>query len=207
LEIDAIDGIEGAEVPAEFRHCDGTMFSCVTPPEAPKTMTIRDERTGDEHEVDQIITSAFASHPHSDQREGWIVKRLRAGNALTLSLVADENGRLAGHIAFSPVQIEGASAGWHGLGPVAVRLEWQRQGIGSALVRAGLDRLRKLGSHGCVVLGEHEFYGRFGFRADPRLRLDGVPPELFLVRPFQNVIPEGRVDYHPAFFEAADEPG
>ena len=64
-------------------------------------MTIRDERTGDEHEVDQIITAAFANHPHSDQREGWIVKRLRAGNALTMSLVADENGRLAGHVAIS----------------------------------------------------------------------------------------------------------
>ena len=154
-------------------------------------MTIRDERTGDEHEIDQIITAAFANHPHSDQREGWIVKRLRAGNALTLSLVADENGRLVGHIAFSPVQIDGASAGWHGLGPVAVRPEWQRQGIGSALIHAGLERLRKLGSNGCVVLGEPEFYERFGFRTDPRLWLDGVPPELFLVLPFHDVISGG----------------
>jgi putative acetyltransferase len=64
-------------------------------------MTIRDERTGDEHEVEQIIAAAFANHPHSDQREGWIVKRLRAGKALTLSRVADENGWLAGHITFS----------------------------------------------------------------------------------------------------------
>jgi putative acetyltransferase len=66
-------------------------------------LTIRDERTGDEHEVDQIITAAFANHPHSDHREGWIVKRLRAGNALTLSLVADENGQVASHLAFSSV--------------------------------------------------------------------------------------------------------
>ncbi len=50
-------------------------------------MTIRDERTSDEHEVDQIITAAFANHPHSDQSEGWIVKRLRAGNAPAMSLV------------------------------------------------------------------------------------------------------------------------
>jgi putative acetyltransferase len=124
-----------------------------------------------------------------------------------MSLVADENGQVAGHIAFSPVQIDGASAGWHSLGPDAVWPEWQRQGIGSALIRTGLDRLRKLGSNGCVVLGEPEFYGRFGFRADPRLRLDGVPPELFLVLPFHDVILEGRVDYHPAFFQAVDEPG
>jgi putative acetyltransferase len=170
-------------------------------------MTIRDERTGDEREIDQIITAAFANHPHSNQSEGWIVKRLRAGNDLTLSLVADENGRVAGYIAFSPVQIDGASAGWHGLGPVAVRPERKRQGIGSALIRAGLERLRALGSNGCVVLGEPEFYKRFGFRTDPRLRLDGVPPELFLVLPFHDVIPAGRVDYDPAFFDVADVAG
>jgi putative acetyltransferase len=170
-------------------------------------MTIRDERTGDEHEVDQIISTAFANHHHSDQREGWIVKRLRAGNALTMSLVADENGRLVGHLAFSAVQIDGASAGWHGLGPVAIWPEWQRQGIGSALIRAGLERLRDLSSNGCVVLGEPKFYERFGFLTDSRLRLEGVSPEFFLVLPFYNVIPAGRVDYHPAFFEVADEPG
>jgi putative acetyltransferase len=92
-----------------------------------------------------------------------------------LSLVADENGRLAGHIAFSPVQIDGTSSGWHGLGPVAVGPEWQRRGIASALIHAGIERLRKLGSNGCVVVGELEFYKRFGFRTDPRLLLDGVP--------------------------------
>ncbi len=163
-------------------------------------MTIRDEHAGDESEIDQIIMVAFANHPHSNQREHHLVKSLRDANALALSLVADENGRLAAYIAFSSVQIDGASLGWHGLGPVAVRPELQRQGIGSALINAGLERLRKLGSNGCVLLGEPEFYQRFGFRTDPRLRLDGVPPEFFLVLPFQDAIPEGRVDYHPAFF-------
>ncbi len=163
-------------------------------------MTIRHEQIGDENEIDQIIMAAFANHPHSNQTEGHLVKGLRDGNALTLSLVADENGQLAAHIAFSPVQIDGAYQDWHGLGPVAVQPELQRQGIGSALINAGLERLRKLGSNGCVLLGEPEFYQRFGFRTDPRLRLDGVPPEFFLILPFQNAIPDGRVDYHPAFF-------
>jgi putative acetyltransferase len=168
-------------------------------------MTIRNEQTGDEHEINQIIVAAFADHPHSNQREGHLVKTLRDGAALTLSLVAAENDQLAAHIAFSSVQIDGASQGWHGLGPVAVRPELQRRGIGSALINAGLERLRKVGSRGCVLLGEPGFYQRFGFRTDPRLRLDGVPPEFFLILPFQNVIPEGRVDYHPAFFEVAGE--
>ena len=112
-------------------------------------MTIRDEQTGDDHEVDQIITATFANHPDSDQREGWIVKRLCAGNALTLSLVADKGGQIVGHIACSLVQIDGESLGWHGLGPVAVRPEWQ--GIGSALIHAGDERVRELGSGCCVV--------------------------------------------------------
>ena len=168
-------------------------------------MTIRDERTGDENEIDQIIMAAFVNHPHSNQSEGHLVKNLRDSHALTLSLVAEANGRLAAHIAFSPVQIDGASQGWHGLGPVAIRPELQRQGIGTALIKAGLERLKKLGSNGCVLLGEPELYQRFGFRADPRLRLDGAPPEFFLILPFQDAIPHGRVDYHPAFFEVADE--
>lgn len=170
-------------------------------------MTIRDEQAGDENEIDQIIMVAFGNHPHSDRREGHLVKSLRNSDALTLSLVAEENSQLAAHIAFSPVQIDGASQGWHGLGPVAVRPELQRRGIGSALINAGLRRLRMLGSHGCVLLGEPELYQRFGFRTDPRLRLDGVPREFFLILPFQNVIPMGRVDYHPAFFEVAGEQG
>jgi putative acetyltransferase len=76
-------------------------------------MTVRDERTGDQLEVDQIITAAFANHPYSNQREGWIVKRLRADNALTVSLVADENGQFVGHFAFSSVLYGLAST--HGL--------------------------------------------------------------------------------------------
>jgi putative acetyltransferase len=114
------------------------MFVTSRQEEPEEPLTIRDERTGDEHEVDQIVTAAFSNHPHSDQRGGWIVRRLRAGKALTMSMVADENGQLVVHVAFSPVQIDGASAGWHDLGPVAVRPEWQRQGIGSALIRAGI---------------------------------------------------------------------
>ena len=134
--------------------------------------------------------SIKSSPPHSPiiptaTEKGWIVKRLRAGNALTLSLVADENSRVAGHLAFSPVQVVGASAGWLGLGPVSVRPEPQRQGIGSALIHAGLDPLRKLGSDGCVVLGEPELSERSGFQRDPRLRLKGLPPEFFLVFPFK----------------------
>jgi putative acetyltransferase len=168
-------------------------------------MTIRDERSEDARQIDEIVTAAFAKNPHSNQTEHTLVKKLRADHALTLSLVAEDDGKLTAHIAFSPVQIDGAARGWHGLGPVAVRPELQRRGIGSALIHAGLQRLKKMGSNGCVVLGEPEFYQRFGFRTDTRLRLDGVPPEYFLILPFQDAVPVGRIDYHPAFFEVPDE--
>ena len=72
-------------------------------------MIIREERTGDEHQIDEIVAAAFANHPHSNQTEHILVSKLRAGNALTLSLVNEQDGRLAAHFAFSPVQIEGGS--------------------------------------------------------------------------------------------------
>ena len=69
-------------------------------------------------------------------RGGWIVKRLRACQALTLSLVADKDGQIVGHVAFSPVQIDGESSDWHGLGPVAVGLNGSDRGFG----RSGFGR-------------------------------------------------------------------
>jgi putative acetyltransferase len=163
--------------------------------------TIRDERSGDAEDIDRVIKAAFADHPHSNQREHFLVRRLRDCRALTLSLVTERHGEIIAHVAFSPVQIGGAFLGWHGLGPVAVRPEFQRQGVGVALINVGLNRLRMLHSNGCVLLGEPAYYQRFGFRADPRLWLSGVPPEFFLILPFQNVVPTGCIDYHPAFSE------
>jgi putative acetyltransferase len=174
-------------------------------PQKATAITIRDERADDGHQIDEILTAAFAKHPHSNQTEHILVRKLRADHALTLSLVAEVDGKVTAHIAFSPVQIDGVDHGWHGLGPVAVLPDLHRRGIGCALINAGLQRLRNMGSNGCVLLGEPEFYRRFGFQTDARLRLDGVPPEFFLILPFQDAVPVGRIDYHPAFFELADK--
>ena len=72
-------------------------------------------------------------------------------------------------------------------------------GVGAALVWHGLRTLRQMGAAGCVVLGEPAYYGRFGFRSTPAMRLEGAPPGCFLVRPFDRLIPLGTVHYHPAF--------
>jgi putative acetyltransferase len=76
--------------------------------------------------------------PISNQTEQFIIKALRAAGALTLSLVADIDGRVVGHVAFSPVLMSDGTTGWYGLGPVSVLPEYQKQGIGKALINEGL---------------------------------------------------------------------
>ena len=119
--------------------------------------------------------------------------------ALTLSLVAEEDGQIIGHAAFSPVTIDGRPCGWYGLGPVAVRPNRQRRGIGDAVISEGLGELVAYGAAGCVVLGEPAYYGRFGFNADSRLRFPGPPAEYFQALAFGGPVPSGTVAYHPAF--------
>jgi putative acetyltransferase len=161
-------------------------------------MLIRDEQAGDEDGIRQLVAAAFQDHPHSDQREHFLINALRASGAMTLSLVTDEDGVPVGHIAFSPVKIDGASLNWYGLGPVTVIPAKQRSGIGQALVHAGLLRLKSTGAAGCVVLGDSAFYTRFGFAAHPQLTFDGAPPEYFLSLPFGATVPAGAVEYHPS---------
>ena len=140
-----------------------------------EAVRIRSETPVDETAISTVITAAFLEAEHSDGNEAKIVERLREGASLTVSIVAADGDRIVGHVAFSPVTIDGRSDGWFGLGPVAVVSDRQRDGIGSALIEAGLAQLRLQGSRGCVVLGEPGYYGRFGFVADPNLRLTGVP--------------------------------
>lgn len=162
-------------------------------------MRIREESAGDAAAIRQVTTAAFAGVAHSSGTEGDIVDALRASGALTLSLVAEDGGVILGHAALSPVTIGGAQ-GWFGLGPVSVRPDRQGEGIGAALVREGLSRLRASGAQGCVVLGDPGYYERFGFRADPQLRFEGAPPEYFMRLTCQGRTPSGRVTYHPAFY-------
>ncbi len=160
---------------------------------------IRPERPGDETAIAALTTEAFATAPHAGGNESRIIDALRAAGALTISLVAEDDGAIIGHAAFSPVYIDGAT-GWFGLGPVSVAPTHQRRGIADALIRLGLDLLAKAGASGCVVLGDPAYYGRFGFRADERLRFEGVPPEYFQTLLIGGEMPSGEVEYHAAFF-------
>jgi putative acetyltransferase len=161
---------------------------------------IRLELPSDIAAIDALQRAAFARHPHSDQTEHLIVERLRGRGQLTLSLVAlDGGGQVVGHIAFSPVKIAGQDQGWFGLGPLAVLPQVQGRGVGTALVEAGLACLRRRDAHGCVLVGEPDYYGRFGFAARESLRYPGLPPEYFLSLAFADPAPEGVVAYDDAF--------
>ncbi|MBO6506453.1 MAG: N-acetyltransferase [Kordiimonadaceae bacterium] len=162
-------------------------------------MNIRAERPEDQTTIHALTAAAFAGVPYSDQTEPAIVDALRAAGALSLSLVAEEDGKLLGHIAFSPVSIDGQDHDWFGLGPVSVWPDNQRGGIGSALINEGLARLRANGAKGCVLLGDPAYYSRFGFVSSAALTYPGPPAEYFQHLSFEDPMPTGIVSYHDAF--------
>lgn len=166
-------------------------------------MWIRTETLDDHAAIRTLLRAAFADGPGAGEVEERIVDALREDDAMTLSLVADIDGRIAGVVVFSPVTIDDGAANWYGLGPVAVMPQDQRHGVGGALIRAGLAELAERGAAGCVVLGEPDYYGRFGFRADPRLRYADVPPQYFQALSFGDALPQGEVRYHASFAQAA----
>ncbi|WP_333974940.1 N-acetyltransferase [Burkholderia cepacia] len=177
-------------------------------PNAPvEVVTLRDERASEADAIGRVIVAAFAGEPEGGQFERRIVDTLRADGALSVSLIAERDGRLIGHVAFSPVSIGGeapGSQGWYGLAPLAVLPDCQRQSIGTGLVRTGLDALRRLGARGCVLLGEPAYYTRFGFAPSGDIVFPGVPPEYFLALSLDDSAPRpsGDVRYHDVFHPA-----
>ncbi len=172
-------------------------------------IVIRDETAGDAAAINAVTAAAFDGLAISSHTEQFIVAALRAANALTLSLVAERDGRVIGHVAFSPVTISDGAPGWYGLGPVSVLPEHQRQGVGQALIREGLTRLRALGARGCVLVGHRSYYPRFGFTNPEGLVVEGAPPDAVFVLSFGGRVPQGAVTFHPAFMAEGkpDGPG
>ena len=164
-------------------------------------MLIRDEEQKDWAAVHAVNASAFETPAEAD-----LVDALREQAHPVISLVAVEGGTIVGHIMFSPVSLSGhPGLKIMGLAPMAVAPEQQRKGIGSALVRAGLDRCKQLGFGAVVVLGHPEYYPRFGFLPSTRFGIKceyEVPEEVFMV--FE-LLPgylrdaSGTIKYHAAF--------
>jgi putative acetyltransferase len=162
-------------------------------------VNIRDEVDADVGAITEVTVAAFKTLAISNHTEQFVIEALRAANALTLSLVAEANGRVVGHIAFSPVTISDGSASWYGLGPVSVLPDYQRQGIGSALILEGLSRLKGIGACGCCLVGHPDYYRRFGFENIRGFVHPGVPEEVFLALVFAGRIPQGIVEFHDGF--------
>lgn len=161
-------------------------------------MKIRQEEPQDQDAIRTLTTEAFRDAPYSSQTEAAIVDALRAADALTISLVAEDEG-IIGHVAFSPVKVNGADCGWYGLGPVSVSSDRQSQGIGAMLIREGLEQLKSSGAAGCVVLGSPDYYARFGFVHDPQLKYSDAPAEYFMRLLIMGEAIPGEVTFHPGF--------
>ncbi len=160
---------------------------------------IRSEQPEDHHEIHRLTSDAFAGLPYSDGTEPTIIDSLRAAGDLTLSLVAMKSDALVGHVAFSPVCIGTCTSPWYGLGPISVRPDLQRTGIGSALIIEGLRILEGLGAVGCVLIGDPKYYCRFGFISDGSIQYQDLPDEYVQWKSFGSQRPEGLLIYSPAF--------
>jgi putative acetyltransferase len=162
-------------------------------------IVIRDETQRDVSAITEVTSAAFKTLEISNHTEQFIIEALRAAQALKVSLVAELEGRMIGHIAFSPVTISDGTSNWYGLGPVSVLPAYQRQGIGTALIQAGLSRLKDLQAQGCCLVGHPDYYRKFGFTNMSGLVLEGVPPEVFFALSFDGPPPQGKVTFHEGF--------
>ena len=163
------------------------------------SINIRLEKASDIQCIHRITVAAFLDAPHADHTEQFVVKALRDSGALTISLVAENSTQTVGHVAVSPVSISDGSSDWYGLGPISVIPNEQGKGIGSKLMNTVIAELKNLKANGCVLLGNPNFYHRFGFEPIDGLVLQDVPPEYFQALLLQGIRPKGTVTYHKSF--------
>jgi putative acetyltransferase len=163
------------------------------------TIVIRNEAHDDVSAITEVTIAAFKTLEISNHTEQFIVDALRAAKALTVSLVAEMDGRVIGHIAFSPITISDGTPNWYGLGPVSVLPEYQRKGIGTELIKEGLARLKDMSAQGCCLVGHPEYYRKFGFENTSGLGHEGVPQEVFFAMSFDGYTPQGTVAFHDGF--------
>lgn len=166
-----------------------------------RSIRIRPETRNDESAIKEVTLAAFMNTEHSDHNEQIIVRDLREANQLSISLVAEDEftHTIVGHVAISPVKISDGSKNWYGLGPISVLPQHQGNGIGSLLVERVMADLQSRHAAGCVVLGNPNYYTRFGFKAEPSLQLPEVPQEYFMALTWRKPTPTGTASFHEAF--------
>ncbi|ABC64488.1 GNAT family N-acetyltransferase [Erythrobacter litoralis] len=163
-------------------------------------IAIRPEQPGDERAIRALTDAAFRDMVHADGDEGPLVERLRADGDLTLSLVAlSADEAIVGHIAFSPVSIEHGEAPWYQLAPVSVIPLRQKTGIGSDLIEKGLSDMRGAGAKGIALVGDPDYYSRFGFTREHDLSLSDELDPFLQILVFEGEKPSGKLTLAPAF--------
>lgn len=160
---------------------------------------IRPESDRDHAAIHDLTKRAFAPMPYADGDEQELIDKLRAAGALAISLVAERDGAVVGHIAFSHAFAADGSSGWFALGPVSVEPGLQRQGVGKKLISTGIQMLRARDAAGCVLVGNPRYYSRFGFKPFPNLAPGGQPAEFFMILPLRVTVPDVVVGFHPLF--------
>lgn len=160
---------------------------------------VRNEKDADAEAIYQLTLAAFEPMFFSDGSEAPLVGLLRKDGDLTISLVAETDHQIVGHIAFSPVTINGKHGGWFGLGPVSVDPDQQKQGIGRLLVEAGLKILREQGATGCALTGNPQIYSRLGFQSNRNLSYGTLDRQFVQWISFNGVAPSGELKFAPAF--------
>lgn len=161
-------------------------------------MTIRPAAAADALAIHAVHSASFPTAAEAD-----LVTRLEQAGRLPVSLVAEMNGRIVGHIGFSPVTTAAGKIG-AGLAPVAVLAEYRRRGIAAELVHAGLQACRERGIGWVVVLGEPHYYARFGFRPATEFGLvddygGGAAFQALALAPRAVPVDAGLVSYSPEF--------
>jgi putative acetyltransferase len=165
-------------------------------------VVVRRESIGDQDAIRSLTARAFSGLSFSDGTEPLVIDALREANALALSLVAVLREQIVGHVAFSEVGPP-AHSGWLTLGPVSVEPPLQRRGVGSQLIEAGLQSIREQGAKGCVLVGDHRYYHRFGFVVAPAFAPS--PPQHFQIIRFGDSSPDTPLAFHPAFSAGANQ--
>ncbi|MCR9261786.1 MAG: N-acetyltransferase [Pseudomonadaceae bacterium] len=162
---------------------------------------LRTENPADFADIHTLTKLAFSDMPYADGDEQDVIERLRTSGNLALSLVAVINSEIVGHIAFSNASLSDDKTSWFALGPVSVLPDYQRIGVGSMLINAGLEDIRSRGASGCILTGNPEYYQRFGFKFAP----DNVPENeselYFMVKTFTAAVPHGIFRFDNAFYD------
>ena len=160
---------------------------------------IRPEEPKDHRAIHDVTRRAFAPMPFAAGDEQDLIGVLRDLGDLGLSLVAEQHGNVVGHVALSPVTHESGEEGWFGLGPISVEPALQKRGVGGRLVSEARAWMKARRAHGCILVGDTNYYCRHGFVKSPAHAPEREPPEYFMVLPLLCPAPPGRFSFHPAF--------